>query len=226
MSSDFYEKFLEIIVAYCVIYVIIRMEVLIVGLKENIKAKRLQQNMTLEELAKKVNTSKQTIQRYESGVIANIPSDRIEQIAAALHTTPASLMGWDRQSEEEEAALPAAQTIGRNIRYLRESLSLTQRELGEAMQVSDRTVSTWESGFKKPRSETLDKLAGFFGVDRDALIAPPLSRSAQQNPTEQKLLLLARKVSDIPPEQRDRIIKTFEDTIDLYLKATELSKEK
>lgn len=50
---------------------------------------------TLEELAKKIGTSKQTIHRYESGVISNIPSDKIEALAAALKTTPAYLMGWD-----------------------------------------------------------------------------------------------------------------------------------
>ena len=50
--------------------------------------------MTLEQTAKLVGTSKQTIQRYETGVISNIPSDRIESLAKVLKTTPAYLMGW------------------------------------------------------------------------------------------------------------------------------------
>lgn len=65
------------------------------GLKENIKNKRTEHKMTLEELAQKVGVSRQTIQRYESGVISNIPSDKIELIAKALDTTPAYLMGWE-----------------------------------------------------------------------------------------------------------------------------------
>lgn len=64
------------------------------GLKENIKIKRTQNKMTLEELASKVGVSRQTIQRYESGIISNIPSDKIEAMAKALNTTPAYLMGW------------------------------------------------------------------------------------------------------------------------------------
>lgn len=64
-------------------------------LNRNIKKARLQQNMTLDDVAKIVGVSKQTIQRYESGVIGNIPSDKIEKIAIALHTTPGALMGWD-----------------------------------------------------------------------------------------------------------------------------------
>lgn len=77
----------------------------IMGLKENIKAKRIEKHMTLEELACKVGVSRQTIQRYESGTISNIPSDKIELMAKALETTPAYLMGWsDRSSSEEVIA--------------------------------------------------------------------------------------------------------------------------
>ena len=77
----------------------------IMGLKENIKAKRIEKQMTLEELACKVGVSRQTIQRYESGTISNIPSDKIELMAKALETTPAYLMGWsDRSSSEEVIA--------------------------------------------------------------------------------------------------------------------------
>lgn len=66
------------------------------GLKENIKSKRIERKMTLEDLAKSVGVSRQTIQRYESGVIGNIPYDKIELIARALDTSPAYLMGWEQ----------------------------------------------------------------------------------------------------------------------------------
>ncbi len=51
--------------------------------------------MTLEELAQAIGTSKQTVQRYESGVISNIPKEKIEALAEALGTTPSFLMGWE-----------------------------------------------------------------------------------------------------------------------------------
>lgn len=60
------------------------------GIKDRLKRSRLDNNMTLEDLAKKVGVSRQTIQRYESGVISNIPSDKIELMASALGTTPVS----------------------------------------------------------------------------------------------------------------------------------------
>ncbi len=67
---------------------------------EKIKRKRLSLGYTLEELAQKVGTSKQTIFRYETQEISNIPAEKIELIAHALKTTPSYLMGW----ESEDAA--------------------------------------------------------------------------------------------------------------------------
>lgn len=70
------------------------------GLRENIRNKRKASGMTLEDLAKQVGTSRQTIQRYESGVISNIPSDKIEKMANAFGCSPADLMGWEEEKEE------------------------------------------------------------------------------------------------------------------------------
>lgn len=72
-------------------------------LNENIKIKRQELNLTLEEVAKKMGTSRQTIQRYESGVISNIPSDKIELLSKALGTTPAKLMGWETPDGETKS---------------------------------------------------------------------------------------------------------------------------
>ena len=60
-------------------------------LKQLRKAKR----MTLEELAETVGTSRQTIHRYENGIITNIPPEKVVSLAKALDTTPAYLMGWE-----------------------------------------------------------------------------------------------------------------------------------
>lgn len=51
--------------------------------------------MTLEELAETVGTSRQTIHRYENGIITNIPPEKVVSLAKALDTTPAYLMGWE-----------------------------------------------------------------------------------------------------------------------------------
>ena len=67
---------------------------------KRLKHERTAKNITLEELGQKIGVSRQTIQRYESGVISNIPSDKIESIAKALDTTPAYLMGWGKSPDD------------------------------------------------------------------------------------------------------------------------------
>lgn len=59
-----------------------------------LKSLRLERGMTLEKLGEAIGTSKQTIHRYENGIIDNIPRAKIEALASALKVTPAELMGW------------------------------------------------------------------------------------------------------------------------------------
>lgn len=62
---------------------------------QRIKEMRLDKNLTQDELAARIHTTKQTIHKYENGIITNIPSSKIEAIANALNTTPDYLMGWE-----------------------------------------------------------------------------------------------------------------------------------
>ena len=77
------------------------------ALKENLKKRRFELNLTLEEVAKRLNISKPTVQRYESGVIDNVPFDKVEQLAEVLQTTPSRLLGWEdvNLSAEEKMLL-------------------------------------------------------------------------------------------------------------------------
>ena len=60
--------------------------------------------------------------------------------------------------------------IGENIKRLRESRGLTQSQLGDAIGVTDKAVSTWESGTRMPRMNVVDRLAAFFGIDKRDLL--------------------------------------------------------
>lgn len=64
-------------------------------LKDNIKSRRTELGLTLEDVAKHIGVSRQTVQKYESGIVLNIPSDKIEKISEILKTTPTKLMGWE-----------------------------------------------------------------------------------------------------------------------------------
>lgn len=60
-----------------------------------IKNLRLQIGLSQSELAEMMGTIKQTIYKYETGVITNIPSDKIEQLAKIFKVSPSYIMGWD-----------------------------------------------------------------------------------------------------------------------------------
>ncbi len=61
---------------------------------ERIKQRRTELGIGQTQLAELIGSSKQNVYKYETGIIANIPGEKVEAIAKALHTTPAYLMGW------------------------------------------------------------------------------------------------------------------------------------
>lgn len=67
---------------------------------ERIKRLRKEKGITQEEMAKALKTTKQTISKYEKGIVTNIPSDRIEALSKLLETTPEYILGWEKRVEE------------------------------------------------------------------------------------------------------------------------------
>lgn len=61
--------------------------------------------------------------------------------------------------------------IGENIRMLREKKGLTQNALAEQVRVSFQAISSWERGVSVPELENAIRLADFFEVSLDKLIA-------------------------------------------------------
>ncbi|WP_302064612.1 helix-turn-helix domain-containing protein [uncultured Veillonella sp.] len=61
------------------------------------KLKTLRENkkLTLDEVAEKVGTTRQTLFKYENGIVTNIPSNKLEDLAGFYGVSPAYLMGWD-----------------------------------------------------------------------------------------------------------------------------------
>ena len=62
---------------------------------KRIRERRKELNLSVDELAKKLNKNRTTVYRYEKGDIENLPMDILGPLAKALNTTPAYLMGWD-----------------------------------------------------------------------------------------------------------------------------------
>ena len=75
-------------------------------LANNLKRLRKEKKLTLEDIAEILGTSKQTIHRYENGIITNVPPEKVQSLARVLEVTPSELMGW------EPDTVPKAQVKG------------------------------------------------------------------------------------------------------------------
>ncbi|MFZ2221261.1 MAG: helix-turn-helix transcriptional regulator, partial [Gemmiger qucibialis] len=51
---------------------------------ERIREARTAKGLTQEQLAEQVHVTKQAVYKYETGIVTNIPLDKLESIAACL----------------------------------------------------------------------------------------------------------------------------------------------
>lgn len=77
---------------------------------DKIRKAREDKHITQEELGTLCGTTKQTIFKYENGVITNIPFDRLELIAEILDVSPAYLMGWETEKSFPSNIIPMPDT--------------------------------------------------------------------------------------------------------------------
>ena len=74
------------------------------GMAQRIKALRQEKGLTLEQVADVVGVGRSTVRKWETGMIANMRRDKIADLAKALGTTPAYLMGWDEDDTKNESS--------------------------------------------------------------------------------------------------------------------------
>lgn len=56
------------------------------------------------------------------------------------------------------------------LKALRIEHNLLQSELAKELEVSQRSISSWETGFREPDYKTLEKIAKYFKVSTDFLL--------------------------------------------------------
>ena len=68
--------------------------------------------------------------------------------------------------------------FGRNIRFLRKQLGLTQTELGEKLGKAKTTIASYEQDARCPKMDDLREIAIFFKISPDRLINEDLTRKS------------------------------------------------
>ena len=107
--------------------------------------------------------------------------------------------------------------FSQRLRFLRTQRGLTQQQLAQALGVSKSSVNMYERGEREPGLETLAAMADLFEVDLDELTGR--TQPPPETAEERRVRMLARRAAGLSQEEYDRILRNFEDTIDIYLRA-------
>lgn len=146
---------------------------------DRIKERREVVNISQTDLAEKAGISKQTLYKYENNIIVNIPSDKVEKIAAILDTTPAYLMGWEKR-----------ESIGDRIRTARLIKHISAHEFCQKTGIPVSVLSRYESNVKTDFTiERLNNFAKALGVSVNYLMGTDtINRSLYYPNAEHELL--------------------------------------
>ena len=99
-----------------------------------------------------------------------------------------------------------ATKCGAFIAKLRSEREMTQKELSEALNVSDKAISRWETGKGYPDVSSLMALSEFFSVSVNELLSgkridiEKLSTTADEN-----VLEVIRKMSELTKNKKNRL---------------------
>lgn len=124
--------------------------------------------------------------------------------------------------------------IGNQIKKLRQENKLLQKELAEELNLTQQTISSYESNKREPDSETLQKIAQYFDVSVDYLLgiskertpADKIKEALSSDPElldfwdklsdREDLQELFKKTKNKNPEEVKRIIRVIKAMEDEY----------
>ena len=71
-------------------------------MKPDIKSRRKELNLTLEQVGDLVGVGKSTVRKWETGDIENMKRDKIVKLAKALRVSPSYIMGIEEEQPQIE----------------------------------------------------------------------------------------------------------------------------
>lgn len=147
-----------------------------------LKEKRLEKNMTLEDVGKLVGVGKSTVRKWENGMIENMGRDKIVSLSKALDISPLEILGMNEQ-EIPESNTPfkglknnemtannvnlytsrrCFMTVGERMKARRKELCISADEVAKALEVSRSTIFRYEKGnIEKIPTSILEDVAKF-----------------------------------------------------------------
>ena len=106
--------------------------------------------------------------------------------------------------------------IKENLKALRKQHNLSQQELAKIAGVTDKAISTWESGTRIPRMGAIQKMADYFGLQKSDIIednsrilsgdADTWTHALEPESNESDAQLLQNAKRDLSPEDYRMVI--------------------
>lgn len=151
---------------------------------ELVKEYRHKQNLSMQAFGKMCDLSRAYISILEKGINPKTgrtftPTiDTLEKIAQAMNITKIELLeiidvdelDLNNNNSSNNFYQPLYLRIGTNIKKFRKKHHLTQKEFSLIADVSDKAISTWETGNKLPRIQAIEKIAKHFNVPKSVIL--------------------------------------------------------
>lgn len=123
---------------------------------ERIKCLRIQRGMSIDELAVRLGKNRTTVYRYEKGDIENLPIDALKPLAEILETSPAYLMGWDVETNEDAA------TVGDLLKLIRKQQNMSIEEFSKKLGITPDKLYMYETGEKYIPIGVINTIADYY----------------------------------------------------------------
>lgn len=101
---------------------------------KRIRDRRKELELSVEDVAKRLDKNRTTVYRYEKGDIENLPLETLKPLAEILETTPAYLMGWEDKAEQIIAENESISNNFLSLFTLFEEESFTDEEYGDVLE--------------------------------------------------------------------------------------------
>ena len=92
--------------------------------------------------------------------------------------------------------------IAANIRRLREERGMEQQELAEKLNISNKTISSWECGRTEPRMGMIEAMCAVFGCKKTELIDGEKPHS-----TDAELIEYAKRLSVLSSDDLENVMQ-------------------
>lgn len=172
------------------------------GAREDLKNRRIELGLTLEEVANIVGVGKSTVRKWETGFIANMKRDKIELYAKALKTTPIFIMGIEEDKKEERVSCAS------RIKEGMQKIDFKAADLVKITGISKATISQYLSGEYEPSREKAESIAKALHVTEAWLMGYDVqpARKGDFEPLNGKQKEMLKMFNDCSKDSQNRIM--------------------